>query len=88
MGTSASFATGMLNRVAPTTYSVFCVTNDEPWLPPVFGISSVSTVSKVVRSIRAMRGVLFALMKSHRPSASPLVWEKWGWCESSHGISP
>jgi hypothetical protein len=88
MGTSRSCSTGIENRVAPKTYSVFSVTKEEAWFPPVFGSSRISTVSNLVRSIRAMRGVLFPLMKIHRPSASPFVRERTGWWESSQGMSP
>ena len=43
-----------------------------------FGISMISSVSNLVRSSRAIRGVLFPLMKSQRPSAMPLVKESCG----------
>src|SRR5690606_8629574 len=76
---------GTLNRVEATTYSEFGVMNGDAWLPADCGISMISSVSKVSSEIRAMRGVLFALMNSHRPSGTPFCLESCGWCASSHG---
>src|SRR5262245_27056295 len=87
IGTSAC-GEGTLNRVAPTTYSEFAVTNGDAWLPAEFGLARISAVSMVVRSRRAMRGVLFALMNNHRPSGTPSVCDTFGWCASSHGTKP
>src|SRR6185503_2210044 len=82
------FGIGTLNRVADTTYLEFGVVNGDAWPPAELGIWRISSVSKRVRSIRATRGVLFALMKSQRPSGTPLVCDSSGWCESSHGTKP
>src|SRR5690554_8233105 len=65
--------TGTEKRVPATTYSVFSVMNEELWFPAVFGISIISSVLKVSNPIRAIRGVLLPLIKTHRPSNTPLV---------------
>ena len=41
--------------------------------PAALGICRISTVSNRFKSMRAIRGVLFALMNSHRPSCTPSV---------------
>ena len=68
IGTAVPFGSGTEKRVAIIEYSVFGVTNAEPWLPETFGIGPmICFVLKSRRSMRATRAFM-SLMKSQRPS--------------------
>ena len=62
------FGSGMEKRDAIIEYSVFGVTNADPWLPETFGIGpKICFVLKSRRSMRATRPFI-SLTNSQRPS--------------------
>ena len=65
--------------MATSTYSLFSVTNDEPWLPLEFGIGPrICFVLKSRRSMRAIRLLALSLTKSQRPSYLPSLLRQAG----------
>ena len=58
IGATVPLGIGMEKRDAIIEYSVFGVTNAEPWFPETFGTGpKICFVLKSLRSIRATRGV-------------------------------
>ena len=69
MGAYVPRGIGIENRLATSAYSVFSVTNAEPWLPLEFGIGPrICLVLKSRRSIRASRLFALSLTNIQRPS--------------------
>ena len=75
-------------RVDIVMYSVLGETKELPWFAEMLGTFRICLVLKSFRSMRAMRPWALSLMKSQRPSYSPPVSEKPGWCESPQLYSP